>query len=347
MTLEEQKMLFSQHLSLLIKGGVSLVEGINTLKGEVKSRSFRQALDDIAKRVFAGEKLARAMSSHPRIFDKFFQNIIRVGEESGSLEENLQYLAQKLQKDIEIGKKVKAALLYPAIVVLLALAVVLLVAFFVLPQITGLFQALQIPLPFATKLLISSISFFRSYWILGLGVVVLLALAFRISARIGSLKFFSDKLALSLPVAGRVLENFNLAYFSRNFYTLLKSGIPLLDALAVLAEIVPNKVYARNLEMVRQKVERGEKISQGLKLFSKDFPAVFAEMVVVGERAGTLEESFLYLADYHEKETDQLLKNLSALVEPLLLILVGVFVGFVALALITPVYQFTGQLRFK
>lgn len=340
-------MLFARHLSLMIKGGVSLTEAIITLKGEVKSRSFKKAIDDILKRVMAGERLGKAMSFHPRIFDKFYQNIVMVGEESGSLEENLKYLAQKLQKDIEMGKKVKDALIYPGIIISLAFIIVFVVAFFVLPKITDLFRALQITLPFATRLLISSISFLRSYWMFGLGIIFSIIILIRILIKIKSVKFFLDRVSLSLPILGRIFKNFNLAYFSRNFYALLKSGIPLLESLSILSETAPNQVYAKNLLKIQQRVERGEKISQGLKLFPKDFPSVFSEMVLVGERSGTLEESFSYLSDYHEKETDQILKSLSSLIEPVLLILIGIFVGFVAIAIITPVYQFTGQLRFR
>lgn len=345
--LEEEKMLFAQHLSLMIKGGVSLTEAIAILKGEVKSGSFKKAVEDVLKRVSAGEKFAKAMSFHPRIFDKFYQNIVRVGEESGSLEENLKYLAQKLQKDVEMAKKVSAALIYPGIIISLALIIIFVVAFFVLPKITGLFQALQIPLPFATRLLISSISLFKNYWILGAAVIILIIFLAKILAKIKAVKFFLDRVSLALPVFGRIFENFNLAYFSRNFYALLKSGIPLMDALSILSETAPNQVYAKNLLKIKMRVERGEKISQGLKLFPKDFPPIFSEMVLVGERSGTLEESFSYLSDYHEKETDQILKNLSSLIEPVLMILIGIFVGFVAIAIITPVYQFTGQLRFQ
>lgn len=345
--LEEEKMFFAQHLSLMIKGGVSLTEAITTLKKEIKSRNFKKAVDDILKRVSAGEKLAKAMALHPRIFDMFYYNIVRVGEESGSLEENLSYLAQKLQRDIEMGKKVKAALIYPGIIISLAFAIVFIVAFFVLPKITDLFRALQIPLPFTTRVLISSISFLKSYWVFGVGVVVSLILLIRILIRIKGVKFFLDRVVLALPILGGISKNFNLAYFSRNFYALLKSGIPLLDALSILSEVAPNQVYAKNLLKIKQRVERGEKISQGMKLFPRDFPPVFSEMVLVGERSGTLEESFSYLSEYHEKETDQILKSLSSLIEPILLILIGIFVGFVALAIITPVYQFTGQLRFR
>lgn len=340
-------MLFAQHLSLMIKGGVSLLEALAILKKEIKSKNFQRTLDDILKRVSAGEKLAKAMSFHPRVFDKFYQNIIMVGEESGSLQENLSYLSQKLQKDIEMGKKIKSALIYPAIIISLALIIVFIVAFFVLPKITDLFQALQIPLPFATRLLISSISSFRNYWFIGAFGLISFIFLLRILIKLKPLKFFLDKIFLNLPILSQVFKNFNLAYFSRNFYILLKSGIPLLDSLNILSQVCPSQVYARNLLKIKQRVERGEKISQGLKFFPKNFPSIFSEMVLVGERSGTLEESFLYLSDYHEKETDQILKNLSSLIEPALMILIGIFVGFVAIAIITPVYQFTGQLKFR
>ncbi|MDO8663471.1 MAG: type II secretion system F family protein, partial [Candidatus Wildermuthbacteria bacterium] len=320
---------------------------LGILKSEVKSKKFKRAIGDVLKRILGGESLNRAMAAYPGIFDKFYQNIVKIGEESGSLEEGLGYLASKLRKDIETADKVRGAMIYPAIVILLALAIVFITAFFVLPKITDLFKLLSVPLPLTTRVLIFSVSFFKNYWIFVIASAVGIILLAGILSKTKLVKLWLDKTALSLPVFGRISKNINLAFFARTFYTLLKSGIPLLDSLVILSETMPNGVYAGNIIKLRSGVERGEKISQGLKALSQNFPPIFSEMVLVGERSGTLEESFLYLSDYHEKEVDRDLKNISALVEPCLLILVGIFVAFVALAIITPVYQFTGQLRFR
>lgn len=344
--MQKEKMLFAEHLSLMIKGGIPLARALETLKNEAKSRTFKKALKDILKRVLEGESLSRAIAGHPNIFDKLYQNIIRTGEEAGKLEENLGYLASKLQKDYEMRKKVRGALIYPIIIIILALVIALAVTFFILPKITNLFQILEIELPLATQILINTVTFFQNYWVFVLGGIILVVLIFKILQRSKFFKLYFDRISFSLPLFGQIFKNLNLATFARTFYTLLESGVPLLEAFDVTAETQPNEVYRHNLILAKSEVERGRKISQGLKLSPKTFPLVFSEMVLVGENSGTLEESLLYLSEFYEKEVDSTLKNLSGILEPVLLILVGIFVAFVALAIIIPVYKFTGQLRF-
>lgn len=331
----------------MIRGGIPLTEALDTLKNEAKSRAFKKALDDILKKVLAGESLTKSLEAHPRIFDKFFCSVVKVGEESGTLEENLKYLTEQLRSDYEMKKKVRGALIYPALVVGMALTIALTIAFFILPKITELFRLLEIELPLATRVLINSVSFFQKYWFLVMGGIILLILIFRAILAFKLVRFYFDKASLSLPFLWPLFQNLNLARFSRTFYTLLKSGLPLLEALEICAETLPNQVYKKNLISVRSEVERGQKISQGLKISPQTFPSVFSQMVLVGEKSGTLEESFLYLAEFHQREVDSTLKNLSGLLEPVLLILVGIFVAFIAIAIITPIYRFTGQLRFR
>lgn len=343
----KEKMFFTEYLALMLKGGASLAEALEILKTEARSRRFRKTLNDVLKRILEGESLEKAMSQHPKVFDRFYQNIVRVGEKSGSLEENLKYLALKIKKDAEMKNKVKGALIYPLIIVFLVLVVAFAVTFFVLPQITNLFYLLKVELPLITRGLISFVSFSQKYWLFILSAVLVLVLAIGFLQKLKRVKFFLDRLSLSLPFLGQIFKNLNLSFFSRTFYILLKSGVPLSESLIILSETLPNEVYKRNLLSLRSKIEGGEKISQGLKAAPQIFPAVFSGMILVGERSGTLEESLLYLADYHEKEVDTALKNLSTVLEPVLLIFVGILVAFLALAIITPIYQFTGQIRFR
>jgi type IV pilus assembly protein PilC len=343
---QKEKIFFAEHLSLLTKGGIPLSEAIETLENEAKSRVFRRSLADISKKILEGQRLSKALQTYPRIFDNFFCNVVRVGEESGTLEENLKYLAQQLKSDYEIRRKVSGALIYPVIVVLLALVVAFSITFFVLPKITGLFQILEIELPLTTRILINTASFLKKNLLLLIIGIFFLILIFKILQRVKFFKFYFDSILLSLPFLNQILKNLNLARFSRTFYTLLKSGMPILEALDICIATQPNEVFKKNLTFVKLRVERGERMSRGLKEFPKIFPSVFSQMVAVGEKSGTLEESFLYLANFYEGEIDSILKNLSGILEPILLILVGAFVAFVALAIIIPIYRFVGSLRF-
>jgi type IV pilus assembly protein PilC len=341
---QKEKIFFTEHLSLMIKGGIPLNEAIETLKEETKSSTFKKALTKILSRILEGQKLSESFSLFPRIFDKFFCSVVKVGEESGTLEESLKYLARHLRSDYEMKKKVKGALIYPTIIIIVALIVALGVTFFVLPKILDIFQLLEIELPLATRILIKGTYFLRKNFLFFIAGIIIFLFILKLLQKINFFKFLSDKIVLSLPFIGGIIKNINLARFCRTFFTLLKSGVPILETIEISIDTNLNEVFRKRLKQVKQRVEQGQKISQGLKE-AKIFPAVFAEMVLIGEKSGTLEESFLYLANFYEREVDYTLKNLAGILEPILLILVGLFVAFVALAIIIPIYKFVGALR--
>jgi len=341
----KEKMFFADHLSLMIKGGIQIAEALEILKEESKSRFFKRALNDILKRTLEGESLNKSLAKHPRIFNKFFQNVVKAGEEGGTLEENLNYLGSFLKTEYSLRKKMIGALIYPIIIIIIALIVVLIVTFFILPKLLSLFLALEVQLPLSTRILLGSGNFLQDYWIFILAGIFVYYLIMRILKTFKFTKFYVHKRNLLIPFFGRIERDRNLAEFSRTLSTLLKSGVTILDSLDICIDTLQNEVYKRKLTQVRIEVERGEKISQGLKKFPEIFPLIFSQMVLVGEKTGALEESFLHLTDFYEEEVSNALKNLSTIFEPLLLVLVGFFVAFVALSIITPIYQITSGLQ--
>lgn len=331
----------------MLKGGFLVSESLETLKEEVKSKAFKKALEDILKRVLGGESLNQGLARHPKIFDSFYQNIIKLGEESGSLENNLKYLSSQIRSDYETKSKIKGAMLYPLIVIILALIISLVVTIFILPKIINIFTILEVQLPLVTVILIKSVSFLQKNWFFIIAGIIFLILIFKILKKFKIFRYYSDKLVLSLPIIGSIIKNLTLSRFSQSFYTLLKSGLPIIEGLELCSQAVPNEVFKRNLILVKLEVERGGRISQGFKNFSETFPLIFSQMISVGEKSGTLEDSCHYLAKFYQEEVDSSVKNLSTILEPMLLILVGVFVAFIALAIITPIYRFTGALKFR
>lgn len=342
---QKEKMFFTEHLCLMIKGGVSLAEALEILKKESKSRLLKRALDYILERILEGDKLSKGMEQYPKIFDKFFRSIVKAGEEGGTLEENLKYLSSSLQASYSLRKKILGALIYPIIIILVALIIVFIITLFILPKLIKLFQSLEVELPLPTKILLGSGSFLQKYWIFILIAVFLYILIAKIFKTFPLTKFYIDKRNLFFPIFGKIEKNRNLSEFSRTFSTLLKSGVPILESLDICIDTLENEVFKKKLIKVRSGVERGEKISQGLKNFPELFPIIFSQMVLVGEKTGALEESFLYLTDFYEREVDSSVKNISSLLEPVILILVGLFVAFVALAIIMPIYQITSGIR--
>ena len=342
---QKEKMFFTEHLSLMIKGGIPIAEALDTLRKEAKSWIFKRALNDIFKRVLEGESLSKSMARHPRVFDKFFQNIIKSGEESGSLEGNLKYLSSFLRGQYSLRKKIISALIYPIIIIIIAAIIVSVISFFILPKLIKLFKSLGVQLPLPTKVLLIMGEFLQRYWFLVIIGIFGYFLAVKIFKTFSFTKFYIDKKNLLLPVFGRIEKNRCLAEFSRTFSTLLKSGVPILESLDVCIDVLQNEVYKEKLTKVRLEVERGENISHGLKRFPKNFPTIFSQMVLIGEKTGSLEESFSYLTEFYEKEVDSAVRSISSIIEPLLLILVGFFVAFVALAIIMPIYQITSGIR--
>lgn len=342
---QKEKLFFTEHFSLMLKAEMPLAEILEILRSEAKSRVFKKALGDISKRVLEGESLNKGLEQYPKIFDNFFRNVVKIGEESGTLQENLRYLSSSLRSDYSLRRKIIGALIYPCLIMVFALFVVFAITVFILPRLLDLFQSLEIQLPLATRILLGTGSFLQKYWIFILGGIFLCFLVFKILQSIKHVRFYFHKSMLSFPLFGNINKNRNLAKFSRNFYTLYKSGMPLLEALDICTESMSNEVFKKDIALTRAGVERGEKISTGLKSSSKTFPRIFSQMVLVGEKTGNLEESMLYLAEFYEAEVDSALKNLSGILEPVLLILVGFFIVFVALAIMVPIYQFTTGLR--
>jgi len=344
---QKEKIFFTTHLHLMIKSGMPLSEALEVLRDEALSKNFRNILNNILERVSEGESLSKSLERHPKVFNKFFTSVVKTGEESGTLEENLEYLNSSLESENSLRKKMLSALIYPLFIIFVTLFIVLALTIFVLPKLFNLFQALDIQLPLSTKILLGSGDFLQKHWLQFFISAVVLFLIYKILNRIKIIRFYFNKISLSLPIFGKINKNRNLAVFARTLYTLLKSGMPLLESLDICIGVLPNEVYKRDLVIIRSIAERGEKVSQGLKKSSNNFPQIFYQMVAVGERTGALEESMRHLAQFYETEVDSSLKNLLIILEPVLLIFVGSIVAFVALSIITPIYQFTSGLKFR
>lgn len=339
------KVLFAKHLALMIKSGLSLREAVAGIEEQAKSKKFKRVLDDIIKNIDNGQTLADSLARHPRVFNDLYVNMIRVGEESGTLEENLRHLSSQLGKSYELKKKVKAAMIYPAIVLIATLSLGAALSFFVLPKLIPLFKSFKIELPLPTRVLLWLTENIQRYgFYLFWGLVVLLVVLIIIS-RLKPIKSIIHKILLKLPFTGTISRNINLALFSRTLGTLIKSGVPIVRSLDIAVVTLKNLTYQKYLKEVVLKVQQGQQMATYFKSHSKLFPATFSQMVGAGEKTGKLEDSLLYLAEFYEKEVDNASKNLATSLEPILLIIIGLVVTFVALSIIMPIYQLTRGLR--
>lgn len=340
----EEKMMFAKHLSLMLKAGLPLREGVATVEDQIEAGYFKETLKDILKHLEAGESLGDSLEKHSDVFDDLAINVVKVGEGSGTLQENLFYLAEQLEKSYKLKRKVRAAMIYPVLVLAATIGLAAGLAIFVLPKLSSLFKSLDFVLPWPTKVLLWLTEMFQTNGLLILGgflavVVLLIALS-----RWRPVRKFNHWLLTHLPIVGPISRNKNLAEFNRNMGLLLKSGIPVLKAIQITTDSMGNLVYQEKLRKVKDNIEAGEKISSNLEEFPHYFPKTATRMVAVGEKSGSLVESFSYLGDFYEEEVDSTMQNLSSVLEPVLLVIIALLVGFVAVSIILPIYRLTGNL---
>ncbi len=340
----KQKMIFARNLEVMIRSGMQVLDSLEILKKQTKSKAFINMLDQLIIDIRNGHFLSVGLSRYKQVFGDFFINLVRVGESSGTLSENLKYLAEELGKKDELNKKVKGAMAYPVIILVATLGITGILAFVIFPKILPVIKSLNVPLPLPTLIFIAISEFMqRSGLITIIGFAVFLVISF-ILLRIGKVRYFWHKMLVKIPVIGNVARTVNMINFSRTLGILLKSGVIIVEALEITANTLDNLVYQEEVRKIAEGVRRGEPLSKYLISDSKLFPAIFSQMIMVGENTGKLDESMLFLSSFYESEMDESTKTMSNVLEPGLLLLMGVVVGFVALAIITPIYKITQTL---
>jgi len=339
-----EKLLFTKHLGTMVKSGIPIAEALDVLRTQTKSTPFRKVLSGILASVENGQTLSKSFGKYPKVFNEFYLSLIEIGEESGTLESNLEFLAEQLAKDYALRKKVLGALLYPALVVSAAVIMGGFISIFILPKLVDFFSAFDVELPMTTKILLFVSIAMRDYGVfIAAGLVVLTVMAF-FALKIKKVKSIWHSLVLRLPLFGEMLAYGQLARFSRNFGVLLKSGVPIARALEVVSGTLSNLKFKNDLKETAKSHVKGKSIGVSLAKY-KEYPPIVNKMISVGEKTGKLDETLLYLGDFYEDEIDSLSKNLTTILEPILLITIGLVVGFIALAIITPIYELTGSVR--
>ena len=328
----------------MINSGMQILQSLELLKKQTKSKTFISIIDCLILDIKNGQFLSAGLEKYKDIFGDFFINLVRVGESSGTLSANLKYLAEELKKKEELQKKVKGALAYPAIIFLATVGITSIMIFFIFPKILPVLESINVELPLVTRVFIamSNIIFDYGYYI-GAGLLVL-AVGLGLILRINRIKLVWHGIIVSVPVIGDMVRAVNVIGFSRTLGLLLKAGIQIIEALNITANTLNNLVYRQEVMKIVEGVKRGDQISKYLDSNPKLFPPIFTQMVIVGENTGKLDESILFLADFYETELDESTKNLSTFLEPILLLVMGGIVAFVALAIITPIYKVTQTL---
>lgn len=337
-----EKVMFAKHLSVMIKSGMSIDNSLETLKDN-SSPLMTRILSGVLQDVRKGNPLSAALKKYKRDFDLLFINMVAAGEKGGNLAKNLNLLAIQQQKSYELRRKIKAAAMYPTVVLLAIVGLTVVVSRFVLPKIIKFFTSLNVELPLSTRILISGADFFAHYWLWLLVGVIVLVVGWNTMLRFTSTRLILHKFILSIPILGKLISNMNLALFCKTLSSLLNSGITIDQALQVVSQTMTSEVYKQEIINIYHKVLKGTSLADSISN-KKYFPSIVPRMTMVGEESGNLSEVLNHLADFYELEVDNTTKNLSAMLEPVLLIAIGLVVGFVAMSIINPIYDLTSQI---
>ena len=333
------KILFTQNLQVMMRSGLSILRALDILISQTAKKGFRETITDIKGKVEKGTSLAASLEAHSKTFPPFYVSMVRVGEVSGKLEEVLKELAIKMKKDRDLIIKIRSAMMYPTVVLLTMLVVVVMMITMVLPQLTNIFKDFQVELPLSTKILISFSDFIQTFGLfvfIGLVIMtVLLVFASRTKAGKAKLHLFNIKMI----IMGPIIKNINLARFSRTISTLLRSGVPIVEALSITSDVLGNVHYKQAVTEGVEKIKKGIRLAEILQENKKLFPPLVTQMIMVGEETGSLDSILEEIADFYEDKVTNTMKDLSSILEPVLMVLLGVAVGIVAVSIISPIYS--------
>ncbi len=335
----QEKINFARHLSIVVKAGLPIYEGLKVIRRQITSKTLVEVVDGLVSDVNKGQSLADSLEFHRHLFGDFFINIIRVGETSGTLAQNLLYLADELKKSKDLTGKIKSAMIYPLVILVATVAITTFLTFFVFPKILPVFSGLNVELPLITRLLIQVLDFSKNYGLYLLVGAVVFIVGFRFALRLPAFRYVFHRSLFFVPVLSSLIVDINMANFTRVLGLLLKSGVRIVEATMITSSTISNMVYSRALLKANEEVKKGVPFAQYLVEKKAFFPPILTGMIEIGENTGNLEENLFYLAQYYTEEIDTRIANLTNLLEPILLLLMGVFVGFVALSIITPMYS--------
>ncbi len=331
-------------MAALLKASIPLSEMVKTISEQSSDPNLNKIYAYIHKEIDRGSELAEAMALFPKIFPQTITSVVEAGEKGGSLEKNLLYIADTIKKEYELQRKMKGAIIYPAIIISLTVVEFVGMIFVVLPKMEALFSAFP-NVPPLTVFIMNSANLIRNNWIPIVSVLIGLALIARLYLSTKSGKMFLSWLSLNFPILKRLFISNILASFSRGLSVLLASGIPLAKALSISSATTSNFIYANIIKDIHKNVEEGQNLSNSLEKHSKYFNKSFIKMIAVGEVSGTLEDNLMYLHEYYSEEVTEMSNNIVTFVEPLLLILVGVIIGLLGVTILMPIYQLMGSIN--
>lgn len=336
----DELVIATRQLATMIDSGLVLSEALDILVTQQTNPNFKKVLETVSRDLKSGLDLGSALRKHPRVFPALYCSLVKAGEQAGNLDVILNEMANNLERDREFRSRVRSAMIYPIMIILMMLVVVTIMMVFVIPKLTTLYTQSDADLPLPTKILIGSSNFMINYWWVIVATIIIAVFAFRKWVATPEGRYNFDSLLLKTPLIGRVIRGTSLTNFTRTFGLLTTAGVPILDSITIVAEVIGNSVYRKALLETRMGVERGLTMSAQLQMVGV-FPNIVSQMYRVGEETGKIDKVSFKLADYFEAEADHLVKNLTVIIEPLILVVLGIGVAFLVLSIILPIYKLT------
>jgi type IV pilus assembly protein PilC len=338
--------LFTRQFSVMLDAGLPLVQCLEILGQQQDNKTFQKIIFQVRSDVEAGMTLADSMAKHPRVFEPLYTNMVAAGETGGILDIILQRLSTYLEKMVKLKSDVKSALIYPIAVIVISIIVISIIMIVVIPAFKNIFEGLLGPgekLPWLTEFVVSLSQFMAGYWWLIALVIGIAVFAMKAWYKTDKGQHFIDGMTLRLPVVGQIMRKIAVSRFSRTLSTLLSSGVPILESLEITARTAGNIIVAEAIQKVRAGVEQGQTFVEPLKA-SGVFPIMVSQMIGVGEQTGALDAMLSKIADFYEQEVDAAIANLLSLMEPAMIMFLGVTIGTIVIAMYLPLFSLIGKL---
>ncbi len=335
---------FTTLFATMLKAGVPLTEGLDVITTQTENERFQGILQEVKRLIQSGEQLSDAFGRYPKVFGPVFLSLVKVGETGGGLPENLLYLAGILESQKELQERVKNAMVYPAIMASVAVIIVTFLLTFIIPSFVQIFEDAGVALPVLTQALLATSTFLRRWWFLLIPGVILVVVGIRALVMTDRGEMLWHRMLLNAPVIGDLVRKLNIARFARTYGSLLSRGVPLVETLEVVANVVRNRVIQDVIHRVLRQVKQGRPFSEPLAE-SKEIPPMVVQMFAVGEESGSLDEMAIEVADYYDREVSHEVTRLTTVLEPMLIIVVGLIVSTLILACLLPMFDMMSVYR--
>ena len=335
----QEKVIFAKNLAAMIRAGLPLARSLGILKRQTKNEKLKSVIGELIESVRSGETLSSAMEKFPKVFSRLFVSMVRSGEESGKLADALSVVGEQMEKSYLLKKKIKGALIYPGIILSAMFIVGILMLVYVVPTLTATFKELDVPLPASTRAIIAVSDFLRGNAVASLSAFVIFIFGVVSFFRTRRGKRIFDFSVLRIPVIGVLVKKTNAARTTRTLSSLLSSGVDIVAALRITADVLQNGYYKDVVASAEERIQKGTQLSRVFIEAEDLYPILVGEMIEVGEETGKLSEMLLEVASFYEKEVEDATKNMATIIEPFLMVVVGVAVGFFAVAMISPTYS--------